>query len=333
MNRNLFPIVLALTSGLTLAGCNKAGKLVEPSTEKTLPTGPVQLVQKWTDGEQIVKHIAMKMNMEINVPNQPQPVKQDLNLGEKYGLTVSKADGGPKVEMEFLSLRMDSIQEGRTNFSYDSEAKGEAPKDRGAAAIAKGLGNMIGVKIDFFLNATNGIDRVEGIDTLMNRLAAGGPAMNNSGMKNMFNKGNLEQMIGASEYLPSQPVQPGDKWPVQVETDLGEMGSLTVSNNVTLAQWEKHGPRMCARLEFDGTFKGKPSEHPNASGVSMTIQDGTTSGTSWFDPELGTVIDSDADQDLTMVITVPTRVAGKPAMQSMKMLMHQILSVKLDSVK
>jgi hypothetical protein len=330
MNRNIFLIVSALTSSLVLAGCNKAGKLSQPSTEKTPPTGPVQLVQKWTDGEQIVKHIDMKMNMEINVPNQPEPVKQDITLGEKYGLTVSKADSGSKVEMEFLSLRMDSSQAGRTNFTYDSEAKA---KDRGAPAIAKGLGNIIGVKLDFFLNATNGIDRIEGVDTLMNRLAAGGPAMNNSGIKNMFNKGNLQQMIGAKEYLPSHPVQPGDKWAGQVETDSGEMGSLTVSANVTFAQWEKHGPRMCARLEFDGTFKGKPNEHPNPSGMSMTIQDGTTSGVSWFDPELGTVIDSDANQDLTMSMTIPMQVGGKTTRQTMKMLMHQVLNVKLDSVK
>ncbi|HTV63865.1 MAG TPA: DUF6263 family protein [Verrucomicrobiae bacterium] len=333
MNRSTFLVVSALTSSLVLAGCNKAGKLSQPSTEKTPPTGPEQLVQKWTDGERIVKHIDMKMNLEINVPNQPEPVKQDIILGEKYGLTVSKADSGSKVELEFLSLRMDSIQAGRTNFTYDSAAKGDAPKNRQAAAIAKGLGNVIGVKLDFFLNATNGIDRIEGVDTLMNRLAAGGPAMNNSGIQNMFNKGNLQQMIGASEYLPPQPVQPGDQWPVQVQTDLGEMGSLTVSDNVTFVQWERHGPRLCARLEFDGTFKGKPSEHPNPSGMSMTIQDGTTSGVSWFDPELGTVIDSDAIQDLTMSLAIPIPMGGQTTRQTMKMLMHQVLNVKLDSVK
>ncbi len=333
MNRNIFSIVSVLTSTLVLAGCNKAGKLSQPSTEKTFPNGPVQLVQKWTDGEQIVKHIDMKMNLEINVPNQPQPVKQDVTLGERYGITVSKVDSGSKVEMDFLSLRMDSIQAGRTNFTYDSQARANAPQNRGAAAIAKGLGNIIGVKLDFFLNATNGIDRIEGIDTLMNRLAAGGPAMNNSGIQNMFNKGNLQQMIGASEYLPARPVQPGDTWPVQMETDLGEMGSLTVSNNVTFVQWEKHGPRLCARLEFDGTFTGKPSEHPNSTGMSMAIQDGTTSGVSWFDPELGTVIDSDAIQDLTMSITIPMPMGGQMTRQTMKMLMHQVLNVKLDSVK
>lgn len=318
---------------LLWAGCNKAGKLSQPSTQKTSPTGPVQLAQKWTDGEQIVKHIDMKMNMEINLPNQPDPMKQDINLGEKYGLAVSKAESGSKVEMEFLSLRMDSSQAGRTNFSYDSEAKGDVPKDRTVAAITKGLQNMIGAKIDFFLNATNGVDRVEGVDALMTRLAAGGPAVRNSGIKNMFNKGNLQEMIGESQYLPPHPVQPGDQWPVQTETDLGEMGTLSVSRNVTFAQWEKHGPRMCARLEFDGTFKGKPSDTPNATGMTMTIQDGTTSGVSWFDPELGTVIDSDANQDLQMGMSIPMREQGKMVTQTVKMQMHQVLNVKLDSVK
>jgi hypothetical protein len=328
-------MIFALVACLAAGGCNKAGKLSQPSKEMTPPAGPVSLVQKWTEGEKIVKHIDMKMNMVIDVPNQPNPVNQDMDMTEKYGLAVSKADSGGKVEMEFLSLRMDSVQAGRTNFSYDSDAKAEPSKDRGMAAITKGLQNIIGAKLDFFLNATNGIDRVEGIDTLMSRLNSGGPAMRMSGMQNMFNKGNLEQMIGESQYLPAHPVQPGDKWAVETEVDLGEMGSLSVSNNLTFAQWEKHGARMCARLEFEGTFKGKPNAKPNPMGVSMTIQDGTTSGTSWFDPELGTVIDSDANQDLSMAITVPipSRQGGKATPQTMKMAMHQVLNVKLDSVE
>jgi len=326
-------IFFALVSALLGTACNKAGKLSEASKSTTPPTGPVQLLQKWPDGEQIVKHTDIKMNMEINVPNLPQPVKQDINMSQTFGLAVSKADTGAKVELTFLSLRMDSIQGGQTNFSYDSDAKAEPPRDPHVAAIVKGLQNTVGVKIEYFLNATNGIDRVDGADTLMNRLSAGGPEVNASGIKNMFNKGNLEQMIGQSEYLPPQPVQPGDSWPVQIETDLGEMGTLTVSNGVTFTQWEKHGPRMCARLEFDGTFKGKPSATPSTTGMTMTIQDGTSSGVSWFDPELGTIIDSDANQDIDMNMTVPIPVQGKRTMQTLKMKMHQVLSVKLDSVK
>lgn len=336
MKNNINLIVFALAASFVLVGCNKAGKLGQQSKEKTPPTGPVQLVQKWTDGEQIVKHIDMKMNMTINVPNQPNPVNQDANLTEKYGLAVSKPDSsGGKVELEFLSLRMDSSQSGRTNFTYDSDVKGGAPKDEASAAMAQGLGGIIGVKLDFFLNATNGIDRIEGIDDMMNRFNSGGPAMNNSGIKNMFNKGTLQQMIGDSQYLPLQAVQPGDTWPIQTEVDLGEMGTLTVSNNITFDQWEKHGPRLCARLEFDGTYQGKPSENPNPMGMSMAIHDGTTTGVSWFDPELGTVIDSDATQDMTMSITVPMPAGGggKPTFQTMKMTMHQVLKVKLDSVK
>jgi hypothetical protein len=142
-------------------------------------------------------------------------------------------------------------------------------------------------------------------------------------------------MIGESQYLPPQAVQPGDKWPAQSEVDLGEMGTLTARNIITLAQWEKRGPRLCARLEFDGTFHGKPAEKPKAMGMSMAIQDGTTSGVCWFDPELGTIIDSDVNQDMTMAITVPmpAQGGGKATPQAMKMAMHLVMNFKLDSVK
>lgn len=66
----------------------------------------------------------------------------------------------------------------------------------------------------------------------------------------------------------------------------------------------------------------------------MSIDSGTLSGVVWFDPEIGAIIDSDMTQDMamTMTMTMPVR-GGKPAKQSMKMQMHQVINVKLDSVK
>jgi hypothetical protein len=101
MKHNINLIVVALAAGFLWGGCNKAGKLSQQSKEKTPPTGPVQLVQKWTDGERVVKHIDMKMNMVINVPNQPSPVNQDVTLTEKYGLAVSKPDSREKWTPNF----------------------------------------------------------------------------------------------------------------------------------------------------------------------------------------------------------------------------------------
>ncbi len=335
MNKGAFLIVLALTSGLVLTGCNKKGKLSQPSTEKAPPTGPVMLVLKWPAGESIVKRIDMKMDSVINVPNMPNPIKQNSTIGQKYGLTVAKgpqATGGPEVDMDFLSVNMTVEQAGKTLINYDSAAKPtDAPKDEANTAVAKMFKDIVGFKLKYFLNATNGIDHVEGLDALNGKLN-GGPA-GASGMKSLFNEATLQQMLGDTRGLPPQPVQPNDTWPLQMEMSMGEMGTLIISNSFTFSQWEKHGPRLCARLDYDGTLKGKPADQPNPTGMTITVQSGTISGTLWFDPELGTVIDSSADQDLTIAMEVPTQMNGKMKRQSMSMQMHQLVSVKLDSVK
>ena len=59
MNKNLVLIGATLALSLTLVGCNKSGKLDEPSTFKT-PTGPVELKLKFPQGERIVQDMDLK---------------------------------------------------------------------------------------------------------------------------------------------------------------------------------------------------------------------------------------------------------------------------------
>jgi hypothetical protein len=69
--------------------------------------------------------------------------------------------------------------------------------------------------------------------------------------------------------------------------------------------------------------------------MKLSIPDGSTSGVSWFDPELGIVIDSQMDQDMTMVMTLPANSRAGPSAKGMTMTnqLNQVLSIKLDSVK
>jgi hypothetical protein len=150
----------------------------------------------------------------------------------------------------------------------------------------------------------------------------------------MFNEGYLRQMIGDSQSLPSQAVEPGDSWPVHGELPMDEMGTITTDYKFELQSWEKRGERLCARLGFAGTLKGSTdSELAAAGGLQLSLQDGTTSGVSWFDPELGLVIEAQFSQDLKMTI-VPSRAAqGGITPMTLTDQMHQDIVVKLESVK
>ena len=69
--------------------------------------------------------------------------------------------------------------------------------------------------------------------------------------------------------------------------------------------------------------------------MSMNISEGNVSGVSWFDPELGMVIDANVDQDMKMTMTMPTGSRGPAAnkTQTISSTMKQVVNIKLESVK
>jgi hypothetical protein len=324
MTKKLFLAVLA-ASVLSL-GCHKATRLEQPSGKT--PDGPVELRLRWTPGEHIVKSVAMKMNMEITLPGRPAPMKQDVNLSQDFGLTVVKEDADHKseVDMQFLSIAMDTSIDGKTVLDYDSKKSAATSTNSMSAAIEKTLQGLIGFKLQYFLDSSNNVEKIEGVDQLMNQISAAGPA--GASLKSMFNDGYLKGMIGENQYLPGKPVSPSDTWPAHIETDMGSMGTMVMDFNFTFQNWEMRGKRNCARLDFDGTLKTKPNPSADSSAMSMSIQDGKTSGTLWFDPELGIVLESTLNHDMNMAIT--TQAAGKTI--NLQNVMHQVITTKLESV-
>jgi hypothetical protein len=334
MNKNRIWIAAALALSLPWVGCNKSGKLDQPSTFKP-PAGPVELKLKWPQGERVVQDMDMKMKMEMSMPGQPGPMKQDMTMGQEYGLTVLKEnpDGGHELEMEFLSVRMKMAMGTKTMMEYDSAKKSSADKPDPEAGI---LGKIVGCKIRYFLNASNEVERLEGIDAMMDRLGAGEKAQALAPVKSMFSEGYFKQMMSQNRFLPPKPVQVGDTWPVQFDVPMGAMGAMVMNFTFTLKGWEMHGKRNCARLDFQGTITSKPDSTPNPAGVSISSLDGTSSGTSWFDPELGIIIDTAMNQDVNMVMNLPAKPRGNqggaPRMQTITNQMNQSMTLKMVSV-
>jgi len=334
MKKNVFLITATLVSSLFWVGCNKSGKLNQTSTF-TPPTGPVELKLKWPVGERVSQSLDVKMNMEISGTNLPSTINQDMTLGEDFGLNVLKAeaDGGHEVELEFVGIRMKLDQGGKSLIDYDSAKKSSNSGNNPAVAgVEKMLQNVIGAKIQYFLDASNQVERIEGYDTLMNALTVGGRADAANSMKSMFNEGSLKQMIGG-QHLPSKPVQPGDSWPVQTDITMGDLGTMTMNYTFNFERWETRGKRTCARLEFQGTMKSKANPGAAATGMPVSVQNGDSSGVAWFDPELGMVIQTIMNQNMTMNMTVPVPGRGKNATQTMTMVMKQAINMKLNSVK
>jgi hypothetical protein len=343
MNKNTLLIAATLALSLSWVGCNKSGKLSDTSKFKA-PSGQVELKLKWPVGERIVQDMDMKQNMELSIPGKPGPTKQEMNMGQEYGLTVLKEtpDGGHEVEMEFLSARM-RIAAGGQTIDYDSTKKPVNDSANSAvAAIQKTLadmfGKIVGSKIQYFLDASNEVERMEGVDELENRLSSGAQVDWLAPFKSaMFSKDRFKQIMSANRFMPPKPVQPGDTWPNTLSFEMGPLGTMTMDFNNTFQSWEMHGKRNCARLEFQGTIKSTPGTNANPTGLSMTITDGDFTGISWFDPELGITIDTTLNEDMKMVMNMPMNPRGNAGaagrMQTITNQMNQVITIKLVSVK
>ena len=335
MKKHVLLITVTLALGLSGVGCNKSGKLNTASKFKP-PAGPMEFKMKWPVGEHVVQSMGLKVTSEISMPNQPDPIKQDMTMGQRYALSVLKETpgGGREVEMEFLGIRMKMEMGGNPMVDYDSEKKSPGDSANPMAAMFQ---KVIGTKLQYFLDASNRVERIEGIDALVDRIMAGGQADMTTGIKSMFNEGYFKQIMDSSRYLPSKPVEPGDTWPIQLELPMGPMGTMEINNTVTFQNWEQHGKRTCARLEFEGTLKSKPDSNSKLAGMTMAISDGNASGVSWFDPELGMIIETTANQDMKMTMTMPVNPPGNTAAagktQTITSLMKQVVTVKLESVK
>jgi hypothetical protein len=335
IHKSLTLLSAIFVMSLSGMGCNKSGKLSQPSTF-TPPSGPVELKLKWPQGEQILQEMDMKRTMEFSIPGRSSPVKQDMSMEQEYGLTVLNAtpDGEREVEMEFLNARVKMMTGTKALPNYDSAKKTAADE---ANPVAKLFGKIIGSKIEFFLNASNQVERMDGVDALTEKLASGRRDDQLDGFRNQFSEGNLKQMMSASLFMPPRAVQPGDTWPVHIEFPMGTLGTMVVDDEFTFQRWEMHGERNCARLEFQGTVTNKLDMDPNLDRMSVSITDGDASGVFWFDPELGITIDTTVNLNLNLLINIPMRrrddLDGVARTQHITSQLNEMVNTKLISVK
>ena len=335
-----FLFALGVALSLPLAGCKKSAPAqsssgATPSDPAIKSDEPVSLQPKWISGNRYVQHMDMEQNMELSMPQMPKPMKQETTMGQDYSVTVAseRPGGGRDLELEILSVQMDVSRGGSPVMAFDS--KGESLDDS-KNPIASIFRALIGTRLKFALNASNRVEKIEGVKELNDRVAASAPAQTRGMLQGMLNEDYFRQMIDYSKYLPSQPVKPGDTWTTHPEIPTGPFGTLVMDLDYTFKGWEKHEKRDCALLEFSGPLKTKGEPGAGMMGMKMSLDGGNTTGKSWFDPQLGVMIEVAMDMKMNLRIGLPAQgaAANNPAAQPQTMTapLNQKITVKLVEV-
>lgn len=314
-------IALALATALAFP----LGVLNVRAAEDTFDLKP-----KWKPGQQIVQQIKTAQKQKITVASAPNPIQQQTEQTQEVALAVEKerAEGGFEVGIEFRSITLETKMGQTVLMKFDSKAKTTTGEPNlfaasgGANPLTEVLKKLVGAKLKLYTKPNGDIEKVEGVQKLIDDMASSLPEMAAGMMKSMFNEDMVKQMSALPPGLPQEPVSAGYEWPVKLEMSLGPMGTMLISMKFKFnGMEEKRGYRV-AVLDHQGTLSSK--EGSGTGPITLGAFSGTTTGRTWYAPDLGATVDSFANQVMSMTM--------KTMGQDTKVEMDQRVTTKLLEV-
>jgi Family of unknown function (DUF6263) len=309
--KNMKAIIMTLLMGglLFQLGCSKSQKSGAVANNNTSAasnasggaSGPADLKIKWQSGKVYDMAMTLKQSMDLDVPN--QPVHQELNLsqGLHYSPLADSDSAGQKVELKFESQNIEMTQNGQEVLNYDSTGTTPVQPDSPAAPVAAAMHAMLGVPLDFTMAADGTVEKIDGLDTLSNRITAALPSQRQRlSLQQLFDADTLKQYCSFSQVMPGHPVNVGDSWSSSHDINT-QVGLMTVDATYTFKDWEQHDGHNCVHLLITGDIKTKTTT-ASTIGAVVNIKKGILSGDAWFDPDLGMFVESNTAQDMTFDI-------------------------------
>jgi RNA polymerase sigma factor (sigma-70 family) len=311
-------MLLAAAGGTAIYEAQKAA---DPSRAVSATTGgPVDLRISWAVGKKCEVHVEMNQATETQVPGQSQPIGTEVNLSEDldYSVLQELAGGGHQLEMQFADETLAIAQGERKIINYDST---QSPAQNVDNPIAPLFHLLRGAKIEYFTDAEGKVEKVEGLNEIMNRATAVGKSEMQVIFGQIFSEDTLKQYGAWGEVMPNRTVRIGDSW--SLKQDIGSpLGMVTLDMKLTFKNWEQHGERRCAHIETTGDLSTKTIS--TASGAAIEIKQGKISGDLWFDPEMGMMVEENSNQALTLNITVQTKTMTTKLNQTTRWVLNSV---------
>jgi hypothetical protein len=290
----------ALTGGMLSAGCSKSKNAASTSGASG---NPVAMKIKWTVGKKYSLHMDLDQTTKTDVPNLPQPVLQEMKFAQDFDYSVLKQldNGGWQLQLEFETETMDVLQNGRNIMSFDSTQSPAQDTNNPETPVLRAI---IGAQLQYFTDANGKLEKIEGVEDLMNRVPTTASRQQQAMFRQMFNEDTLKQYGSFADAMPDHLVNIGDSWSLKKDVS-SAIGILTLDMQYTFKNWEQHGDSQCIHVEAEGDISTKSIS--TSLGVVVEIKNGKISGGFWFDPVLGMIVDMNTDQDMKLNIKTRTQ--------------------------
>jgi hypothetical protein len=263
---------------------------------------------KWPVGNRYVYRQDLERHKTNNVPSMPKPIQEDTSTSMTYSLVVTKEipGGGREIELEFLANKMELRMGEQVIASFDSK---EAGKNETQSPLSAPFRKMIGSKIRVQMDPDGKVDKVIDHQQWISNLVSGAGAVGNL-LAQHLNEKSIRGFSGFGSGLPANPVRVGDAWLFTLEASIGPNSRVSFDSTVTFQGIEEHDQHQCVALTLRGAIQASPDPQDTPMG-KMTVESGAVEGTSWFDPETGTLIESVQDQAIRMKGDMPRTPGSK----------------------
>ena len=298
-------------SSLFLIGCSKSGTS-GPATNSasassangnsgSAAAGPIALKIKWQTGKVYDMEMNLNQDTDINVPEQPLHQQMKLTQGFHYSPLKDLDAGRFLVQLEFERQNFDLSQNGKELVSFDSTQNTPTETDS-KVPLGTVMRAMLNVPLQYTIAADGTVEKIDGLDTLSNRVAAAVPDQRQRLMfEQLFDEDTLKRYCSLSQSLPGHPVSIGDTWTSSEDMN-NPAGVVTINSTYTFKNWEPRSGHNCAHILITGDIKTK-SASASSIGAVVNVKKGTVNGDAWFDPDLGMFVDINSKQDTTLDIT------------------------------
>jgi len=332
--------ILVLSPMLLLLGCSDRDQPQPPSPpsapsadsalkpSSTSAGRPVELKARWIEGKRYIEHVESNQRSVMTSNTRPEPVPQTVSTSQEYAVDVAHAAERTELGVEFLSFAIHMTQ-GSQQLSFDSK---ETVTDTNQQQLAASVGKLVGQRVKFFMTPSNTVDEIEGAERLAQELTTNAPPQAQFILGGVINPSTLEHMVEIYHGLPDKPVSPGDSWPAQLEFSLGPLGTALLHATNTFTGWAEKNNTRCALIKYKGILERKTDSPPAPLGGIPEMRNGTLHGQSWFDPELGAMLESVTEQSMSILITFPTPQAA-PRTHVVTNSIHTSVTHKLVEVR
>ncbi len=260
----------------------------------------VELKAKWPVGRRLVTQISTQTDTEMSNPALPAPFKSENLLVQDLAFNIGQAkpDGGCDVDVEVVGLRADNKAGGKPAPGFDPKAD---PKQDRNNPLATALRKLQGSRVKYQTDANGQITKVDGLTQLKSKVTSGivGPQL--FMISALISEDAIKGWNFLHANLPTNSVKAGDTWESTREIPFGIARFVLTSTN-TFKGWEQRQNRKLAKIEMTGAIAAK-------EGAQAAITLGETSaivGKSWYDTELGVLVESEITTDFSVNIPQPT---------------------------